>query len=135
MDIFEPVKPVKNPKREKLYGLVVSVACRYDEVDDDGISKGFEGHLVAGSQTLIDDIREAGLGDEIGYHLGFVPAHGFWVWEGHMVTSRGYEGDYDVDYRGKYRKATLDELATISRGEPLWDWGPEEPDPLEEDGS
>lgn len=80
------------------------------------------GTLVAGTYNLITDIND-NLGSMYAEDsLGEPPSAGVWVWEGRLKTIKSLDGDYDVDYVGKYRKATDDEISKIVGGEQIIDW-------------
>ena len=53
------------------------------------------------------------------------PAYGLWVWSGHFVYTVGPDtesgpGEVNVEWRGRYRRATDVELAAIALGRTPW---------------
>ena len=77
--------------------------------------------VVWATKGIHDDMKEAGYGAEEMFEHGFedTPDHGIWVWEGYIVgivhpsTPNGPE-EYDVEYRGEWRKPSKKEWASIS---------------------
>ena len=47
---------------------------------------------------------------------GLVDSEGVWVVEGTWHTWHGYEGDYDIEFKGKVREPTQDEWQQIMKG-------------------
>lgn len=53
------------------------------------------------------------------------PGDGAWVWEGRMVTTRDYWGEYDSEMVGTWRPATQAELEVHRDGNFVWEeWRP-----------
>lgn len=100
-------------KSRPTFAIVVAVAE----------GKGLSSALVSGTQFLMEDIREAyGSGSCPSDSIGEPDAPGLWIWEGAMITRRDYEGDYDVEYVGTYRRMTADEITKLAVGELKPDW-------------
>lgn len=56
------------------------------------------------------------------YGLDDAP-EGLSIWEGYDYWTPGgheFPQDGDIEYRGTFRRLTLDELAKLANGEPLW---------------
>lgn len=82
--------------------------------------------LIHGVGIAIEsDLEEAGLGpDEAGPTLQAPKMPGLWVWEGTPGWDSGWNREYNVDEgatpyyegRGKWRRATSDEVAKLAAG-------------------
>ena len=92
-------------------------------------------YIISGSPLLLDDIDD-GIGSRAAEDsLDAPPGNGVWMWEGTMITTRSFEGDYDVDYAGKYRRLTDEEIQKLCKGEAIipWEYPSEEEYPSKED--
>lgn len=87
-------------------------------------------YIVYCSAALRRDIRETFASFVAEECLGAPPEPGCWVWEGAIVSYRSFEGDYDVDYAGTWRRATHGEVIEVMAGRAPW---PDEDDGEEED--
>jgi hypothetical protein len=91
--------------------------------------------IITGSVLLVDDIRDAIGSQAAEDSLGAPPGNGLWMWEGDLITTKSWEDDYDVDYRGEYRRLTDEEVQKVLKGEAIIAWEPpneDEEEPLEE---
>lgn len=78
--------------------------------------------LVHGTPVLMEDIDEGLSSRDAAESLGDPPGPGMWIWEGRISVHKSYDGDVDVDYDGKYRPATSDEVTRLRAGIPLEGW-------------
>lgn len=78
--------------------------------------------LVHGTHALLEDIDEALSSRDASESLGDPPGPGMWIWEGRIRVHKSLDGDVDVDYDGKYRPATSDEVTRLRAGIPLEGW-------------
>lgn len=81
--------------------------------------------VLCASKGIITDMEELGAGRNLDDGGPPIPeAPGLWIWEGRLIwrkSSSYFEpDDYDVDYKGEYRRATQEEANKLLAGEPLW---------------
>ncbi len=91
--------------------------------------------LVHGTPALLEDIDEALSSRDARDSLGKTPGPGVWIWEGRIRVHKTFEGDVDVDYDGKYRPATSDEVARLRAGVLLEGWEVRADEESPEEGS